>query len=236
MSTAVLSDERVVAAAQPQPSLTSSARPVRSQSLIAADRNRSSSQRSLSRPESSPPDYLWRSPSFGLPDSCIAAIAAALSLRRSPQLGFALWLAGDDSARRLLSAGSRCRADRPSPRIFSPSLPGRTRVDVTAHVIREGLIRDSPYGGKQESVDVETRTAAARQSPALPTAGRHPAHDLQQAERGRRSARERQRIAAARLHLRRAAALDRQAANAAQLSRSRRAWTSPAISRRKAFA
>ena len=33
---------------------------------------------------------------------------------------------------------------------------GEDEVDVTAHVIREGLIRDSPYGGKQESVDVDT--------------------------------------------------------------------------------
>ncbi len=33
---------------------------------------------------------------------------------------------------------------------------GEHGVDVTAHVIREGLIRPSPYGGKQESVDVET--------------------------------------------------------------------------------
>ena len=32
---------------------------------------------------------------------------------------------------------------------------GDDEVDVTAHVLREGLIRDSPYGGKQESVDVE---------------------------------------------------------------------------------
>jgi competence protein ComEC len=32
---------------------------------------------------------------------------------------------------------------------------GVDEIDVIAHVTREGLIRDSPYGGKQESVDVE---------------------------------------------------------------------------------
>ncbi len=32
---------------------------------------------------------------------------------------------------------------------------GEDEVDISAHVIREGLIRDSPYGGKQESVDIE---------------------------------------------------------------------------------
>ena len=39
---------------------------------------------------------------------------------------------------------------------LQPFATGETSVDVVAHVIREGLIRDSPYGGKQESVDVES--------------------------------------------------------------------------------
>jgi len=34
--------------------------------------------------------------------------------------------------------------------------PGEGEVIVTGHVIREGLVRDSPYGGKQESVDIES--------------------------------------------------------------------------------
>ena len=32
---------------------------------------------------------------------------------------------------------------------------GEGTVEVTAHVMREGIVRDSPFGGKQESVDVE---------------------------------------------------------------------------------
>ena len=43
-----------------------------------------------------------------------------------------------------------------SQKILQPFATGETSVDVIAHVIREGLIRDSPYGGKQESVDVES--------------------------------------------------------------------------------
>ena len=37
---------------------------------------------------------------------------------------------------------------------LQPFANGDDQVDVTAYVIREGLVRDSPYGGKQESVDV----------------------------------------------------------------------------------
>jgi hypothetical protein len=39
---------------------------------------------------------------------------------------------------------------------LQPFAAGDNGIDVTAYVIREGLLRDSPYGGKQESVDVET--------------------------------------------------------------------------------
>jgi competence protein ComEC len=37
---------------------------------------------------------------------------------------------------------------------------GEGEVIVTGHVIREGLVRESPYGGKQESVDLETEQLA----------------------------------------------------------------------------
>ena len=37
---------------------------------------------------------------------------------------------------------------------------GEGEVIVTGHVIREGLMRDSPYGGKQESVDLESEELA----------------------------------------------------------------------------
>ena len=35
---------------------------------------------------------------------------------------------------------------------------GEGTVDVTAHVVREGIARDSMYGDTQESVDVETES------------------------------------------------------------------------------
>ena len=38
---------------------------------------------------------------------------------------------------------------------------GEGTVEVTAHVVREGIVRYSPYGGKQESVDVETERLAS---------------------------------------------------------------------------
>jgi len=38
---------------------------------------------------------------------------------------------------------------------------GEGTVDVTAHVVREGIARDSPYGDTQESVDVETEQLSA---------------------------------------------------------------------------
>ena len=45
---------------------------------------------------------------------------------------------------------------------LQPFATGDDAVDVTAYVIREGLVRDSPYGGKQESVDVDGRAASTR--------------------------------------------------------------------------
>ena len=76
--------------------------------------------------------------------------------RRSPQLAFFLGLLAVFPLGGFLPSGARCRAadDRRRPAAFRDS--GQDEVDVTAHVIREGLIRDSPYGGKQESVDVES--------------------------------------------------------------------------------
>ena len=180
MSTAVLSDERVVAAAQPLPSLTSSAtaRPLAkpycggqepiflaalafSAGIIAAN-------------------YLWRSPFVWLAGFFIAAIAAALSLRRSPQLGFALWLVA------MIPLGgfylqARDAAQTTVAENLQPFATGQDEIDVTAHVIREGFVRDSPYGGKQESVDVESEQLRL-DNRQLSTADRHSAHDLQQAD------------------------------------------------------
>ena len=100
---------------------------------------------------------LWRSPCIWLIGFLVAALAAAFALRRSPQLAFALaliaivplggfYLQARDAAQPAL-------ADN-----LQPFATGENEVEVTAHVIREGLLRDSPYGGKQESVDVESES------------------------------------------------------------------------------
>lgn len=105
-------------------------------------------------------NYLWRSPWVWLIGFLLAALAAASALRRSPQLAFALaliaivplggfYLQARDAAQPAL-------ADN-----LQPFATGENKVDITAHVIREGLLRDSPYGGKQESVDVESESIRA---------------------------------------------------------------------------
>ena len=102
-------------------------------------------------------NYVWRSPWVWLIGFLVAALAAAFALCRSPQLAFALaliaivplggfYLQARDAAQPAL-------ADN-----LQPFATGENQVDVTAHVIREGLLRDSPYGGKQESVDVESES------------------------------------------------------------------------------
>jgi competence protein ComEC len=98
-------------------------------------------------------DFFWRSPYVWLVGLAIAMAAAILSLRRSPQLAFAcgilaivplggLYLQARDAAQSAVVED------------LQPFGTGDDGIDVTAHVIREGLIRDSPYGGQQESVDV----------------------------------------------------------------------------------
>ena len=100
-------------------------------------------------------DFVWRSPCIWLAGFLLAAIAAALSLRRSPQLAFAFGLIS------LIPLGgfylqARDAAQPAVTENLQPFATGQDEIGITAYVIREGLIRDSPYGGKQESVDVES--------------------------------------------------------------------------------
>ena len=85
----------------------------------------------------------------------LAALIALWALRRSPQLAFFLGVLAV-----LPLGGFYLQARDASQPAIAENLQsfgsGEHGVDVTAHVIREGLIRPSPYGGKQESVDVET--------------------------------------------------------------------------------
>lgn len=155
MSTAVLSDERQVTAAQVPSSLTAGA----SQQPLAKPYCGGQEPIFLAAVAFSAgivaADYVWRSPFIWLAGFLIAGIAAALSLRRCPQLGFALWLVA------ILPLGgfylqARDAAQEAVAENLQPFATGQDEIDVTARVIREGLIRDSPYGGKQESVDVES--------------------------------------------------------------------------------
>ena len=73
--------------------------------------------------------------------------------KRAPELAYALALIA------LLVAGAFYLQSYDAAQTTQPDLhpfsTGEGEVIVSGHVIREGLIRDSPYGGKQESVDLE---------------------------------------------------------------------------------
>jgi competence protein ComEC len=100
-------------------------------------------------------DFFWRSPFAWLLGLTMALAAAVLSLRRSPQLSFACVVLATIP----LGAFYMQARDAAQPAVVENLQPfgtGDDGVDLTAHVIREGLIRDSPYGGQQESVDVES--------------------------------------------------------------------------------
>ena len=100
-------------------------------------------------------NFLWRSPWVWLGSFCFAALGSVLALRRSPQLAAILAFVA------LVPLGGfylQAR-DAAQPAVadnIQPFATGQDEVEVTAHVIREGLVRDSPYGGEQESVDVES--------------------------------------------------------------------------------
>ncbi len=84
----------------------------------------------------------------------IAAAGVCALRRRAPSLAFALAILC------LVPLGAFYLQVNDAAQITPPDLDafatGEGTVDVTAHVMREGIVRDSPFGGKQESVDVET--------------------------------------------------------------------------------
>jgi competence protein ComEC len=98
-------------------------------------------------------NYLWRSPQSWLIACLVALLTAAFFYRRSAQIAFAMAIV----ALAPLGGFYLQARDAAAPTIadnLQPFANGENQVDVTAYVIREGLVRDSPYGGKQESVDV----------------------------------------------------------------------------------
>jgi Domain of unknown function (DUF4131) len=100
-------------------------------------------------------NYFWRSPLLWLIAFFVAIGGAAFLHRRSPQIAFVLallatvplggfYLQARDAAQPVITQA------------LQPFATGQNQVEVTGYVIREGLVRDGHYGGKQESVDVRT--------------------------------------------------------------------------------
>ena len=100
----------------------------------------------------------WRGPHIWLTGFFIAAAGVCLLYRRAPSSAFSLALLA------LLPLGAFYLQTYDAAQTTAPNLEafstGEGSVDLAAHVIREGIVRDSPFGGKQESVDVETENLA----------------------------------------------------------------------------
>ena len=131
-------------------------------------------------------NFVWRAPLIWLIAFVIAAAGVCALHRRAPSLAFALAVLS------LVPLGAFYLQVTDAAQVTPPNLEafatGEGTVDVTAHVMREGIVRDSPFGGKQESVDVETEQLASGDHRSLGRR-RHPADDLHAARRGGRSAR-----------------------------------------------
>jgi competence protein ComEC len=99
-------------------------------------------------------NYVWRPTFIWLIASVIAAAGVCALRRRAPSFAFAVAILT------LVPLGAFYLQVTDAAQVTPPNLgafaTGEGAVDVTAHVMREGIVRDSPFGGKQESVDVET--------------------------------------------------------------------------------
>jgi len=97
-------------------------------------------------------NYVWRSPLVWLLAAVIAAVGVVALNCRAPSFAFALAILS------LMPLGAFYLQVTDAGQVTPPNLAafatGEGTVDVTAHVIREGIVRDSPFGGKQEAVDV----------------------------------------------------------------------------------
>ena len=103
--------------------------------------------------------YLWRAPQVWLAACVLAALGVCVLFWRAPSLAFPLGILT------LIALGALYLQLFDAAQTTPPSLEafatGEGTVDVTAHVAREGIVRESPYGGRQESVDVETEQMSA---------------------------------------------------------------------------
>ncbi|MGA9567073.1 MAG: ComEC/Rec2 family competence protein, partial [Candidatus Korobacteraceae bacterium] len=96
----------------------------------------------------------WRAPHVWLIALVIAAAGVYVLYRRAPSLAFPLAiLALVPLGAFYLQVSDAAQTTPPELQAFAT---GEGTVEVTAHVMREGIVRDSPFGGKQQSVDVET--------------------------------------------------------------------------------
>jgi competence protein ComEC len=100
----------------------------------------------------------WRAPHIWLIGFVVAVLGVWVLYRRNPSMAFALALVA------LIPLGAFYLQSYDASQTTPPNLEafstGEGTVEVTAYVTREGVVRDSPYGGKQESVDVETEELA----------------------------------------------------------------------------
>jgi hypothetical protein len=103
-------------------------------------------------------NFVWRPPQIWLIAFIVAAVGTSALCRRAPSLAFPLVILS------LIPLGAFylqvTDAAQVTPPVLSAFATGEGTVDITAHVMREGIVRDSPFGGKQESVDVETEQLA----------------------------------------------------------------------------
>jgi competence protein ComEC len=99
-------------------------------------------------------NFVWRSPFVWLLVFSVSSIGAVLLLKRNPQLACpCILVAISGLGAFYLQAFDAAQSAPPNLQAFAT---GEGETTVIGHVIREGLVRDSPFGGKQESVDIET--------------------------------------------------------------------------------
>jgi competence protein ComEC len=103
-------------------------------------------------------NYLWRPPFVWLIGLALACSGMLVVWKRAPELAYPLILIAIFAVGAFhLQAFDAAQKTPPDLQAFET---GEGEVTVTGHVIREGLLRDSPYGGKQESVDIEAEELA----------------------------------------------------------------------------
>ncbi len=114
-------------------------------------------------------NYVWCAPHIWLIAAAVAAAGVCALHRRAPSLAFGFVILS------LLPLGGFYLQVTDAAQVTPPNLEafatGEGNVEVTAHVMREGIVRDSPFGGKQESVDVETEQLSSGDHQSSATVG-----------------------------------------------------------------